>query len=72
MLELLIFLIKLPFILIGVVLSLVVGAVGALLSVVGSIVSGLWTALVTVAVVLFILWLVVKVLKSDRVTAAAQ
>lgn len=66
MIELLFFLIKLPFILLGIALSVVFSVVGALLSIVGGILSGLWTVFVTAVVVLFILWLLVKVSRGSR------
>lgn len=68
MFELLFFLIKLPFVLLGAVLSVVFGVLGALVSVVGGILSGLWTVFVTALVVLLVLWLLVKVLGGSRAT----
>ena len=66
MIELLFFLIKLPFILLGAALSVVFSVLGALLSIVGGILSGLWTVFVSAAVVLLILWLLVKVFKGGK------
>ncbi len=66
MIELLFFLIKLPFILIGAALSVVFGVIGAFLSIVGGVLSGLLTVFATAVVVLFVLWLLVKVLRGSR------
>jgi len=66
MFELLFFLIKLPFILLGAALSVVFGVIGGLLSIVGGILGGLWTVFVTAVVVLFVLWLLVKVSRGSR------
>jgi hypothetical protein len=66
MIELLVFLVKLPFILLGAALSVVFAVIGALLSIVGGILSGLWTALVVVVAILFLSWLVARVFKGGR------
>ena len=66
MFELLFFLIKLPFVLLGAALSVVFSVLGVLLSIVGGILGGLWTVLVTAAVVLLILWLLVKVFRGSK------
>ena len=66
MFELLFVLIKLPFVLLGAVLSVVFSVLGAILAVVGGILSGLWTVFVTALVVLFVLWLLVKVFGKNR------
>jgi hypothetical protein len=66
MIELLVFLFKLPFVLFGAVLSVVFAVIGALLSIVGGILSGLVTALVVAAAVLLILWFLVKVSRESK------
>ena len=66
MFELLFFLVKLPFILLGAALSVVFSVFGALLSIVGGLLSGLWTVFVTAAIVLLILWLLVKVFGGSK------
>jgi len=66
MIELLVFLVKLPFILLGAALSVVFAVIGALLAIVGGILSGLWTALVVAVAILFLSWLLVRVFKSGR------
>ena len=58
MFELLGFMIKLPFILLGAVLSLVFGLLGAILS----LLSGLWTVFAFAVAVLFVAWVLVRVL----------
>jgi len=68
MFELLFFLIKLPFVLLGAVLSVVFGVLGAILGVVGGILSGLWTVFVTAVIVLFVLWLLTRVFGGTRTT----
>jgi hypothetical protein len=66
MIELLVFFIKLPFVLLGAALSLVFGVIGALLSLLGGILSGLATVLVAAIVVLLILWLLAKVFEDGN------
>ena len=62
MLDLLLFLVKLPFILIGAVVSLLSGIASLVLG----LVSGLWTLFVSTLVVLLVLWLVVALLRRRR------
>ena len=64
MLELLVWLIKLPFVLVGVVLSLVFGTIGCVLSVVGAVVGGLfgglWHLFAFGVALLLLIWLLKK------------
>ena len=70
MLELLLFLVKLPFILIGAVASLLSGVVGLVLGIVGWLASGLWTLFVSVLVALLVVWVVVALLRHRRARTA--
>ena len=69
MLDLLVCLIKLPFVLLGVVLSVVFGAIGVLLSIVGWVLGGLWTAFAFGVACLLIIWLLAKLSRDKRATA---
>jgi hypothetical protein len=70
MLDLILFLVKLPFILIGIVVSLASNLAGLALGIVGGLVSGLWVLFVSTLVVLFLVWLVAAVLRRRRVRMA--
>ena len=69
MLELLLFLVKLPFILLGAVASLLAGLVGLVLGVVGWLASGLWTLFVSVLVALLVVWVLVALLRRRQTRA---
>jgi hypothetical protein len=70
MLDLILFLVKLPFILIRMVFWLVSHLVGLLLGIAGGLASGLWALFGSTLVVLFIGWLVVVLLRRRQVRAA--
>jgi hypothetical protein len=66
-LDLLLFLVKLPFILIGVILSTLSGLAALVMGLVGGLVSGVWSLLVSTCIVLLVVWLVVALLRRRRV-----
>ena len=70
MLDLLLFLVKLPFILIRLIAWFVANLAGLVLGIVGGLASGLWALLGSTLVVLFLVWLVVVLLRRRRVRAA--
>jgi hypothetical protein len=66
-LDLLLFLVKLPFILIRIVASLLLSLTSLWLGLVGGVLSGLWTLFVAILVVLLVVWLVVVLPGRRRV-----
>ena len=70
MLDLLLFLVKLPFILIRMVVWFVAHLAGLVLGIVGGLVSGVWALLGSTLVVLLLVWLVVVLLRRRRVRVA--
>ena len=67
MLDLLLFLVKLPFILIRMVVWFVSNLAGLVLGIVGGLVGGLWSLFVSTLVVMLLVWLVVVLLRRRRV-----
>jgi mannose/fructose/N-acetylgalactosamine-specific phosphotransferase system component IID len=67
--EVLFWLIKLPFVLLGVVLSVVFALLGAVLSVFGAIFGVFWNVLIFGLVVLAVLWLLVKLFGHTKAVA---
>jgi hypothetical protein len=69
-LKLLLFLVKLPFVLLGAVASLLAGVVSLVLGIVGWLASGLWTLLVSVLVALLVVWVLIALLRRRRARMA--
>jgi len=70
MLDLLLFLVKLPFILIRMVAWFVSHLAGFVLGIAGGLLSGLWALFGSTLVVLLLIWLVVVLLRRRRVRTA--
>ena len=70
MLDLLLFLVKLPFFVIRMVAWFVSNLLGLVLGIVGGLASGLWALFGSTLVVLFLVWLVVVLLRRKQVRAA--
>ena len=70
MLDLLLFLVKLPFILIRMVAWFVSHLAGLVLGTVGGLVSGLWALFGSTLVVLLLVWLLVVLLRRRGVRTA--
>ena len=69
MLEFIVWLITLPFQLLGVVLAIVFGVVGAVLSVIGAVLGtlfGLVEALVCIAAVVLVVWAFAKLVSNTK------
>lgn len=72
MLELIVWLITLPFQLLGVVLSIVFGIVGLVFSVIGTVLGallGLGQALVCIVAIVLVVWAFAKLLSHTTATA---
>ena len=69
-LDLILFLVKLPFVVIGAVASVVSSLAGLVFGLAGGMLSALWSLLVLTLVVLLVVWLVVAVLRRRRVKMA--
>lgn len=70
MLDLLLFLVKLPFVLIRIVAWFVSHLVGLVLGIFGGLAGGLWALFGSTLVVLFLVWLVVTLLRRRRIKVA--
>ena len=70
MLELLFWLIKLPFVLVGCVLSVVFGVIGLVLSVIGAVfgglLGGLWNLIAFGLALLLLVWLLKKLSQPQK------
>jgi hypothetical protein len=69
-LDLILFLVKLPFILIGAVVSVVSSLAGLAFGLAGGMLGALWSLFVPTLFVLLVVWLVVAVLRRRRVKMA--
>jgi hypothetical protein len=70
MLDVILFLVKLPFMLIGAVASLVSSLAGLTFGLVGGLLGALWSLFVPTLFVLLVIWLVVAVLRRRRIKIA--